>query len=101
MKKQTTDWRIKLNQAIANGIERGKHGILDGVDPRPIVGCVSRLLKAQNQEIIKYATDWIEIMWNMDILDHNDWTGLDEAEASLHSYLRGNHKKLTNLKKKG
>jgi len=28
----------------------------------------------------------------MDILDHNDWTGIDEAEASLKSYLLGKYK---------
>ncbi len=46
----------------------------------------------KKEELLKYADDWIEAMWNMDVIDHEHWDdGFEEAQASLRSYLEGNH----------
>lgn len=52
---------------------------------------IQSAIAKREEEIRQYVKDWVEMMWNFDEFDHNEWTGEDEVEASLISYLEGKH----------
>ena len=78
--------REKINQSIIAVI--GQNKVCDSLP------AINKMLDILEKEIIINAEDWIKAMWNIDMLDHDGWDDIDEALASLKSYLKGNHKKL-------
>ncbi len=53
---------------------------------------LEKLITEVQGETEQYAKDWVKAMWDMDCISHEEWDdGLEEAQASIQSYMEGLH----------
>jgi hypothetical protein len=43
----------------------------------------------QMEETILYAREWVKMMWDMDVISHDAFDNLEDAQESLVAYLEG------------